>query len=310
MKIWLDGTPVAEGSGGIRRYTQELREALQTCFPEHEFSLAIPEPGRWWSVRLPRAIQSANVDLFHGTDFAVPYVRLCASVMTIHDLSPWKPAVWNETSPRVRRRTPWLLRLKRATMILTPTEAVRREVIDFFRVEPDRVAAVHLAANARFRPMEAAPPRAAYFLCCGSGKRKNFPMAERLGVELGIPVRVTGGGVAEEDLPALYGGAIAVLVPSFYEGFGLPLLEAMQCGAPVIASSDPALREVAGGAAWHLDASDERGWREAMMAIAAGGARRAQLAAAGLRRARDFGWERTARGTWAVYEEALQRHGR
>jgi glycosyltransferase involved in cell wall biosynthesis len=310
MTIWLDGTPVAEGAGGIRRYTEELFSALCASLPEHEFSLSFPQPGRWWSIGLPRAIKSAHVGLFHGTDFAVPYLSVCPSVMTIHDLSPWKDEPWNETSPRVRRRTPWLIRLQRATMIITPTEAVRREVIGHFRVSADRVTAVPLAADARFRPVPVRTATERYFLCCGSGKRKNFDMVERLGAELGIAVRVTGGGVPDEDLPSLYAGAVAVLVPSFYEGFGLPVVEAMQCGAPVIASTDAALREVSGGAAWHVGVSDERGWHEAMSALAGSGDRRGQLMEAGLRRARDFSWESTARGTWAVYEEALRRHGR
>jgi glycosyltransferase involved in cell wall biosynthesis len=310
MRIWLDGTPVAAGSGGIKRYTEELREALEACFPEHEFALAMPKPGRWWSARLPLALKSAKVSLFHGTDFAVPYWQVCPSVMTIHDLSPWKREPWNEASARVRKRTPWLVRLKRATMIVAPTEAVRREVVEYFRIRPDRVAAVHLAASSRFQPGAAPQPAGRYFLCAGAGTRKNFAMVQALGAQLGIEVRVTGGGIPEDDLPAAYAGALATLVPSFYEGFGLPVLEAMQCGTPVIASRDAALREVSGGAAWHVDAGDERAWLEAMSAISSDDARRKEMGAAGLRRARAFSWERTARGTWDVYMEAMRRHVR
>ena len=109
------------------------------------------------------------------------------------------------------------------------------------------------------------------------------------------------GEVAEEELARLYSGAHALLVPSHYEGFGLPVLEAMQCGTPVIASRDPALLEVSGGAALHPSTPEE--WVAAMRAVRRD---RARYAAAGLRRAAEFSWRRTARMTWEVYGDALR----
>src|SRR5262249_49708913 len=148
-----------------------------------------------------------------------------------------------------------------ATMVLTVSQAVRREAIDRFRLHPDRVAAVPLAADLRFRPVPVPPalPDAPYFLFVGTWEpRKNLPALldawRTVRRDYPIDLKLAGrkradappihaepglhllGEVPEDRLPELYSGALAFVYPSHYEGFGLPVLEAMQCGACVIAS--------------------------------------------------------------------------
>jgi len=114
------------------------------------------------------------------------------------------------------------------------------------------------------------------------------------------------GAVPDADLPSWYAGATACVYPSLYEGFGLPVLEAMQYGAPVITSNDPAITEVAGGAAIQVDATDINGLTGAMRTVLD-----QQVAAEwrdrGCRRAAEFSWDRTARLTREVYREAIRR---
>jgi glycosyltransferase involved in cell wall biosynthesis len=124
----------------------------------------------------------------------------------------------------------------------------------------------------------------------------------------GVTDRVVFTGyVPPGDLPALYAGAACFVFPSVYEGFGLPVLEAMAAGAPVVASRVGAIPEVAGDAALLVDASRPAALAEAIEAVLSDGALRAGLVERGRIRARAFSWEATARRTLAVYEEV---HGR
>src|SRR4029077_3164051 len=237
---------------------------------------------RWWLWGVQRAMQRECAELFHGTNFAVPYIPLRPSVVTVHDLSPWMNPDWHHAAHRVRQRTPLLLGLRIATMIITPTQSVRAAVIERFRVPASCVIAVPHGAAEVFRP--AAPPDAApYFLYVGALEpRKNLDglieawreVRRRHPVDLVLAgrkrvdfkelppepgLRVTGE-VSDTDLAQLYSGALAVVYASHYEGFGLPVLEAMQCGACVLISKDAALCEVAGEAGVKLDGG--QAWAE------------------------------------------------
>ena len=361
MKIALDATPLTVPSGGVRRYTVELTQALAQTFPEDQFWLLSDQifsspvsrsnvrigqgprnmlERRWWSWGLQGEISRLGIDVFHGTDFAVPYLPLRPSVMTLHDLSPWMEPSWHAESDRVRARTPMLLRLGLATMVITPSDALRRAVIERFHLAHDRVIAVPHGANPAFQP---APPdrqaggTAPYLLYVGTLEpRKNIGLVLDLWRELRrehpVDLILAGrrradfpeippepglrllGLTPEEELPRLYSGALACLYPSFYEGFGLPVLEAMQCGAVVLASDDPAIREVAGAGgasakqgAMLLDVRDRPAWLAALRAAILEPERMCVWRDRAVARSREFSWIKTARLTKAVYEQAIER---
>ena len=343
MTIAIDATPFTVPTGGVVRYTSELSRALAERFPGDEYWLLSdqPFPGpeaappnlhcgerphsiagrRWWLWGLNREMARRGVELFHGTDFSVPYFPSRPSVMTLHDLSPWLDRAWQPAAGRVRRRARLLLQAGICTMVITPSEAVRRAAIERFRLSPDRVVAIPLAAVEHFRPVEAPPVATPYFLFVGTLEpRKNIhrlidawrEVRKTQNVALVVAGRARAdfpplvpehglrilGAVRDEELPALYSGALACVYPSLYEGFGLPVLEAMQCGAVVIASQDPAILEVTGDAAVHVEATDARALAQAL-AAAAGfeGLRKKAISRAG-----QFSWRRTAERTREVYD--------
>ena len=331
MNVGLDATPLTVETGGIRRYVEELHRALEAEYPEDRFALMSDQrekpkgmlERRWWSYGVNAAMARGGVEVFHGTDFSVPYRRTRPAVMTVHDLSPWR---FGEASSRVRRRTPWLIRLNRATLYITPSEAIRREMSEYFRVPMDRIVATPLAAAEHFRPVEASrPPERPYFLFVGTveprkGLEQILPAVREVHARTGVELRVAGrlrqemreepgirilGAVREDELPGLYSQAMAVVVPSRYEGFGLPVVEAMSCGAAVLTSRDAALSEAGGEATEKLESVAE--WRAALLAAVENPDWRAGRREASLRRAQEFSWKRTARLTREVYDEAQRR---
>jgi glycosyltransferase involved in cell wall biosynthesis len=114
------------------------------------------------------------------------------------------------------------------------------------------------------------------------------------------------GFVTESDLVNLYNLSRLLVMPSRYEGFGLPVLEAMACGCPVISSNTTSLCEVTGSAGIQLDPHDEKAWVEAITEVLSGEPLRKQLSAAGLERAGRFSWEAAAEATAAVYQRVMQ----
>jgi glycosyltransferase involved in cell wall biosynthesis len=346
LTVAIDATPLSVATGGTTRYTSELARALARYFPsdqywlvsDRKFQAPAEAPNlhrgggprsaverKWWLWGLQQEMIRRNAHLFHGTDFSVPYLPLRPSVMTVHDLSPWLHRKWQPDAGRIRNRSALLLRMGVATMVITPSETIRRAVIDRFRLSSDRVVAVPLAASSDFAPMET--PRGNYFLFVGTIEpRKNIARlieawrevrkshavdlliagrlrADHLPIkeEPGLSLR---GAVDDAELPALYSGALAVIYPSLYEGFGLPVLEAMQCGALVITSRDPAICEVSSDSAIHVDAEDTRALAETMRAICESRENFEPLRASALERAKFFSWRSTAERTREVYAES------
>ena len=351
----LDATPLTLTSGGLARYVAELSLALARQYPDdtyallsdQEFALPANSPPnliappsvhdkRWWLRGVRRAMAETGAQLFHGTNFEVPCLGTTPAILTIHDLSPWRDRAWHTGADRVRRRTPWLIRLRRAKLILTVSQAVRREIVTHFGIPDEQVRAIPLAASEDFRPVRNCQPERPYFLFVGTLEpRKNLPALieawretkNDTGADLLIAGRTREdfvhippaqaseglrylGEVSDADLPRLYSGALAFVYPTLYEGFGLPVLEAMQCGCPVITSRDPAVSEITGGgdgsnAAAAIHASSVREIAEGMRAIATDKAMRCELRERGLARASRFSWANTARATHALYQEVL-----
>lgn len=290
---------------------------------------------RWDRPRLDTVI--GRQDVVHGPNFVVPPSR-AARIATVHDLTPVRypelcsgdTLAYPELIARATAHGAW---------IHTPSDAVRHEVLDHFTVDPGRVVTVHNG----FTPMAAGDPRHgraaagrdAYVLAVGTVEpRKDLPSLLRAidhlasdGVEVPVVhVGPDGWGTAAfdhaldamarpdlvtrlgrrsgQELADLYHGARVFAYPSVYEGFGMPLLEAMSAGVPVVSTSVPAVREVAGDAAVLVPVGDAEALAAAIAACWSDEAHRARLVAAGHARTARFSWEACVDGMVALYHRA------
>lgn len=276
-------------------------------------------------------------DVYHEASFfpfpAPPGAR---TVFTVHDLSLDRHPQWHP-----RERVMFHARHARAACagvdrFIAVSGFTRREMAEVWGLEPARISVTLLAHDpTRFAPPSEEAVRGLrerlglperYFLAVGSGDpRKNVDLAlEALGLAgLDEPLAMAGwrgwdasgrtgarvlplGYVDDEDLFALYGGALALVYPSLYEGFGLPVVEAMACGCPVVASAEASLPEACGGAALVLpDVRDSSALAGHLSALASDPALRAALRERGLARAARLSWARTAEATLDAFRAAL-----
>lgn len=298
----------------------------------------------WERAAFPALARKDRLDLFHGTVNALPSGLGCPGVVTIHDLAflRWPEQVPARRYQYLAKAVP--AAAKAARRVLTVSEATKRDVVELLGVAPDKVVVTPLGVDARFAPpstaavevfRERAAIRRPYVLVVGTLEpRKNLPrlldafaliaprvphqlvligpegwltgpfheQLERL--RLGDRVRLTGF-VPDGDLPAWYAGADCVAVPSLYEGFGLPALEAMACGAPVVVSNVSALPEVVGDAGVLVDPNDTDSIAAGLESVLGDPAARMRMTANGRLRAAEFSWAKTAELTGTAYREAV-----
>ena len=298
----------------------------------------------WEQVAGPVALRRAGVDLVHGPVNVMPLLDGLPGVVTVHDLAF---RIYPEQYPRAKQRYLDLLTglsVRRAARVITVSESTRRDVLRFYRVDPERVVTVPNGVDPSLAPVTDRERLAAFrkehglpddfILFVGTLQpRKNLVgllrAYARMGARVDAPLVVAGGkgwmyepvfnevralgvedrvifaGYADpEDLALWYSAATVFVYPSLYEGFGLPVLEAMACGTPVITSDTSSLPEVAGDAALLVNPRDVDAMAAAIARLMGDPALRADLRERGLARARAFSWERTARETAAVYRAA------
>ena len=276
-----------------------------------------------WS--LPRALRRLSADLCH-TQHALPLRPPCPSVLTIHDLSFERDSGLMSWKDRVVFRRVVPASVRRAKRVFTVSERTKADLVELYGTPPEKIVLTPNGVDPLFRPHrddDRSPSssllQGSYVLAVGAIQhRKNQLAALEAAAAVGLPLVVVGpekdaalaaelrrrgarleGYVETERLADLYRGAVCLVQSSRYEGFGLPVLEAMASGTPVVAVPDPALREVAGDAAVFVEEDQlADGIRRAI-------AERDSLAAAGLQRAQAFSWRAAAERTLAVYREIL-----
>lgn len=369
MRIAIDAHSVGAKLGGNESYAVNLIEALAQIDEVNDYTLYVTTAEaharfhqRWPNfrvrttlphtplIRIPLTLSAElrkhPVDVLH-VQFTAPPFCPCPVVVSIHDLS------FEHLPHTFHRRSRTQLRLtvrhsaKRAARILTLSEHTRRDVIDTYGIDPERITAIPLAAAGHFSPVEdyrelqrvrhnygidgqyilsvgSIQPRKnlarlvnAYASLRGKYAEAELPKLVLVGkcawlygetmraleqTRLTQSVILTGY-VPESDLPALYSGALCFVYPSYFEGFGLPPLEAMKCGAPVIVGNQTSLPEVVGDAALAVDPFDVSAIASAIESLVKDSDLRRELSVKGRMRAETFDWRETARRTLQIYEQ-------
>jgi len=372
LRIGIDAHSVGTKLGGNESYAVNLIEALAQIDSVNHYTIYVTTSeardrftDRWSNfkvrstlphtplIRIPISLSAElrkhPVDVLH-VQFTAPPFCPCPVVVSIHDLS------FEHLPETFKRRSRTQLRLtvrhsaRRATRILSLSEHTRRDIIETYRIDAEKVSAIPLAAAEHFGPVndnrELQRVRhnygiaGDYILCVGSIQpRKNLARLirayallrgnssadklpklvlvgkcawlydetlrtlEKAGVKDTV---VVTGYVPESDLPALYSGALCFVYPSYFEGFGLPPLEAMKCGAPVIVGDRTSLPEVVGDAALSVDPFDIEAIAAAITRLVNNSTLRHELSVRGQERARMFSWQHTARETLKVYTEVAK----
>jgi glycosyltransferase involved in cell wall biosynthesis len=333
IDVLVDADVLGRQRTGDETYVENLLRALPAAAPDLRFAAVTRHPERVpegveplplpaasqelrmaWS--LPRLLRRVRPRLGHY-QHALPLRPVGATVLTVHDLSFERDPGLMSLKDRLVFKTTVPRSARRADRVIAVSERTSDDLIELYRIPKEKIRVIPHGVDPAFVPGVGTGER--YLLFVGAVQRRKDPWAAlEAAQDVQLPLVIAGperepalaaelrrrgadlrGYVEKPELAELYRGAVCLVVPSRYEGFGLPVLEAMASGVPVVAARDPALMEVAADAAVYADQGDLAG------AILRAVEHRADLRAAGLARAAQFSWAETARRTVEVYRELL-----
>jgi glycosyltransferase involved in cell wall biosynthesis len=328
---------VRRETGGVERWARELAARLPAIRPGR-YAVARPPPHlahqaghAWEQVVLPALALRGRARLILSPANLAPLAS-GSNVVIVHDAAVLRHPEWFSRPYAVWERRALGVLARRAVQVVTVSEFSRRELLALLPLDPGRVSVVPGGVGEAFQPdADPEPARHAlglsgpYVLSVGTDtRRKNFAALDRAAADLaraGYELVVAGGTrgylqpggaagralgyVPEAHLPGLYAGARAFVLPSLYEGFGLPCLEAMAAGTPVVAADRGGLPEACGGAALLVDPEDAAAVGRALDRAVGDEELRERLVAAGRERAGELSWARTAREVDEVLDRLL-----
>ncbi|MCR8635969.1 glycosyltransferase family 4 protein [Paenibacillus radicis (ex Xue et al. 2023)] len=289
-------------------------------------------------------LTKSKADIFHGTNFTLTPTLKAKNIITIHDLAYMRyPEATSDRI--LKHHSKWVpYSAQKCDRIIADSQQTKQDIIELLSIHQDKIDVVHLAADESFQYVQHTAPiiekyqlPEKFILFVGTLEprknllgllkafsllKKNFGCSEKLVIvgakgwkftpifdwvqehHLEEEVIFTGF-IDDEDLPGLYSAASVFVMPSIYEGFGLPLLEAMQCRTPVIGSNVSSIPEIIGEAGMLLPPEDSTAWAEGIYKMVSDAAVRECYSQLALERSKLFTWDKTAAETKKVYEKAL-----
>jgi glycosyltransferase involved in cell wall biosynthesis len=349
MKIAVDVSPLQTGHKvrGVGFYLEHLKTALTKYFPKNDYTFF--ERGE----KLPENLDLVHFPYFEPFFLALPIYKRYKTAVTVHDLTP---IVFPNAFPKgIKGEIKWQMQrfsLRKANVIITDSEASKKDILKYVGAKEKRVKVVYLAAGEEFKRLEKGaweeklrkkydlPEK--FVLYVGDVTwNKNLPRLLDAITELDISIVMVGKNLVSEDydknnpwnndlnrinelarsndkitrvgfLPSeelvqIYNLATLFAMPSLYEGFGLPVLEAMACGCPVLTSKEGSLEEVAGNAAYFIDAYDVESIKFGLDRLYKDQSKRNELIEKGNENVKRFSWKKTAQETLSAYEEVIKK---
>lgn len=325
MKIGIDISQTVFLGTGVAVYTQNLIDNLLKIDKKNNYvffgsSLRQRRKGFWpipptileilWNQLHFFPVENfvGPVDIFHSSDWTQPPTR-AKKVTTIHDMVAYKYP--ENLHPQIvavqHRRLEWVKR--ECDLIITVSENTKKDIMEILKIPEEKIKVVYEAANPIFRPVKR--NLSPYILGMGAlNSRKNierllsaFENLELKDVELKIVGSSDLGYISDEKLAELYSNALCFVYPSLYEGFGIPILEAFNCGCPVITGNISSMPEVGGDAAVYADPLNINDLADKIKFVLK--TDREKFAKKGFAQAKKFSWEKAAQETLKVYQSLL-----
>lgn len=336
MKVGFDISQMAH-QGGVATYTSNLTRELSKN-PKLDMvyfysSLRKSYQGNLKNVRafkLPPALLeiifnrwrvvsienfTGPLDIFHSSDWTQPKSK-AIKVTTYHDVVPLKYPEWSDPKIVAVHKKRLELVEKEADFIIAVSQSTKKDLLEISKIPEDKITVVYEGPTADFKPQTESSikkfkekynlPERFILAIGGIGARKNIQRLKDASKDYNLVIaRETLPHLNREELGLLYASSEALLYPSLYEGFGLPILDAFASGIPVIASSVSSMPEVGGDAVLYVDPYSVLDIKEKIKIITSDESLRKEIVKKGLLRVKQFSWEKAAKETAEVYKKLV-----
>ncbi len=294
-----------------KNYRGNLKNVKTYRLPPTLFEMLF---NRWRNVSIEKFI--GPIDIFHSSDWTHPKTK-AKKVTTYHDVVPFKFPDWSH--PKIVDVHKRKLRLveQDIDMVIAVSESTKRDLLEISKIPEEKIKVIHEGPTAQFKLQSEEKkqefkkkynlPDNFVLAIGGIGERRNLKRIKEASKDYNLVIAgVTLPWLSIDDLELLYGSASALLYPSLYEGFGLPILDSFACGVPVITSNVSSMPEVGGDAAMYVDPYNIDDIREKLNLVINDEKLKQDLITKGLKRVKQFSWEKAAMETLNIYEGLIK----